>query len=1141
MSNRGIENLNDEVYKSALDLSETIVFEYDIAHDVMSFADNVKKYIPCAATIPEYVDAISMTGKIHPEDIKKAMQFFHNTSDDTKVRVEYLRFMDFKGEYPLYQIKARLISDGEGNATLLYGTYTKLDDNEEKVKSYSKDPLTMLDNRETVIAKINNYFANLPEGNVAGLMIVDIDDFRMCSALCGKNAADTVLLEVSRLLQRALRGADIIGRIAEDEFVVCMKGVYTERVYCERATFIIDSVKNLSIATADEAELSASIGIAVENFESELAFEKMYDKALIALEAAKTGKKGDFALMSNELHASSEYKNIRLSGRELELVKSVLDPIMTWAYAVDEQFNLIYVNQALAKRLDIESEGICYKKLKGYSAPCPECPLFNMRDRSATCDGMVYSPSLRTMAAFRATRIVLRNKSRVYIIANISDDISKQMETLSNSSQRYADAVLALNDIIWDVNMTKNSCIRLQEEKVLAAVDSRVERYSNLLKYYLDNVVCPQDRELFISVTDPERIRKSVSLGMIQIRKEMRLNTKEHGYRWYSVTAFIEKASEEDDEKVFISARDIDRLREETIEKYTIEEKYKAMMEKSEFQMEIALNNERYEHVNELTGIYVFEYDVTTEKYYICSTFDTMFELNDNMLRDEWSLLTSLVPYDDDEETFEHFVQKVKTEPDTHSCTVRLINCYKKPVWFTLTVQTLKGMNNSLTRLTGVIQNVNAEMEVKAELEFRANFDSLTGLYNSEHFYKMTRERINLKSMANFAIISIDIKRFKIINDRFGIESGNNCLKYLGELIKKSLPWDGIAGHYQADIFSVLLEYTDDQLIFDYMAKLSTDFKYEDASKCGSSLSFGIYKIRDREVPIRLMCDRARFAKHEIKGNAFVNYAVYDDKLRLVMREQSEIESEMWQALENNEFVMYLQPKYDSHTEKICGAEALVRWQHPSKGLRMPGDFLPLFENNGFVKNLDECIWEQAAKYLSRLKEFGIEIPISVNLSRIHIHDEKLLDTLHSIVKRNGIDAKLMELEITENYFMDDVNDLYKCMMDLKAEGFVLEMDDFGSGYSSLNMLRNAPIDVIKIDRFFLDEIMVTPRGRIVVENSIKMSKQLGLLVVAEGVETREQLEFVRDSGCDVVQGYYYSKPVSVESFEELLKAEGRM
>ena len=481
---------------------------------------------------------------------------------------------------------------------------------------------------------------------------------------------------------------------------------------------------------------------------------------------------------------------------------------------------------------------------------------------------------------------------------------------------------------------------------------------------------------------------------------------------------------------------------------------------------------------------------------------------------------------------FDRFIEAAKTSAMIQRATVRIYNRFGVPVWYTIVLQTLRGLNNVPVRYLGTLQNVNAEMKIKAEMEYRADYDSMTGLYNSETFYKKAAAIINENKDDKFVIISIDVDRFRLINDRYGIDAGNRTLEMVGKMIRETSPKGSIAKRYQGDVFSVLLKYKTDQDLVQYMSKLSTEVRSARVVPMSVTLTYGIYKVGDRDIPVRLMCDRARAVKKQVKGNALTNYAVYDDVIRLKMREQAEIEEEMNAALANKEFVMFLQPQIDLKTRKICGAEALVRWKHPIKGILVPAQFLALFESNGFITKMDMYIWELACSYLHDLQQRGIYLPVSVNISRVHIGNTNLSDILLGLVKKYDIAPKYLELEITENLFMEDVDELFGEMSALKKCGFKIMMDDFGSGYSSLNMLRSAPLDTLKIDRFFLDEIMSTDRGKIIVESSVRMAKQLGLSVIAEGVETKDQLDFLDSIGCDTVQGFYYSRPIPPEEFE---------
>ena len=504
-------------------------------------------------------------------------------------------------------------------------------------------------------------------------------------------------------------------------------------------------------------------------------------------------------------------------------------------------------------------------------------------------------------------------------------------------------------------------------------------------------------------------------------------------------------------------------------------------------------------------------------------------------MTNEWSLLDSLRCHPDDQENFDRFKEAVKAAKQTQKTTVRLYNKYQIPIWYTVIIRTLHGLNNKPVRYLGTLQNVNTEMEIKAEMEYRAEYDSLTGLYNSDTFYLKAKELLHLKPEEQFAVISIDIDKFRLINDRYGIEIGNRSLAILGKSIREIAPKDSLAKRYQGDVFSVLMSYRTEQDLLNYMSTLSAKLRDNDSMPASISLAYGIYKVIDRELPVRLMCDRARLVKKQIKGSTLTNYAVYDDIIRLKFREQVEIEEEMQKALLNREFVMYLQPQIQVKDRRIYGAEALVRWKHPIRGLLLPAQFLPLFESNGFITRLDAYIWEEACRYLAELIRRDAALPISVNISRVHIGNTDLPDFLEGLVEKYQVPPRLLELEITENLFMDDVTQLFMQMTELKKRGFKILMDDFGSGYSSLNMLRKAPVDTLKIDRFFLDEIMSTERGKIIVEASVRMAKQIGLLTVAEGVETIEQLRFLEGIGCDIAQGFYFSKPVPVEQFEIFL------
>lgn len=292
--------------------------------------------------------------------------------------------------------------------------------------------------------------------------------------------------------------------------------------------------------------------------------------------------------------------------------------------------------------------------------------------------------------------------------------------------------------------------------------------------------------------------------------------------------------------------------------------------------------------------------------------------------------------------------------------------------------------------------------------------------------------------------------------------------------------------------------------------------------------------MTDTATPINLMCDRASLAARTVKGSFMKFCAFYDEQYRTEIIKTTEIERDMNLAITDKQFLMYLQPKYNLTSGDICGAEVLVRWKHPVKGLIQPNDFIPLFERNGFILKLDEYMWEEACRTIANWRAEGKEpVPLSVNISRYHIKNNDLVGVWKRLIRKYDIPAAYLILEITETFFYDS-EDLYVVLTKLQNMGFKLEVDDFGSGFSSLNMIRQVPVNAIKIDKEFLDKKLATDKGKIVISHTIAMAKDLQLGVIAEGVETKEHVDFLKSSDCDIAQGYFFAKPMPLDDFNKL-------
>lgn len=416
-------------------------------------------------------------------------------------------------------------------------------------------------------------------------------------------------------------------------------------------------------------------------------------------------------------------------------------------------------------------------------------------------------------------------------------------------------------------------------------------------------------------------------------------------------------------------------------------------------------------------------------------------------------------------------------------------------------------------------------------------YDRLTGMYSKEFFYQKVREILDANPDKDYTIVCSNIENFKLYNDTFGREAGDRLLKESAKGMQMYIGDEGICGRYGADRFMCMRESgqekSDREHIFGSTSS-NIEKKIENLS-----VKWGIYEITDRTVPVEKMCDRALLAAENIKGQYNIPSAVYDDNLRNKLLREKAITDAMEKALENGEFLVYYQPKYSLNDDRMSGAEALVRWVHPERGFMNPGEFIPLFEKNGFIPRLDKYIWEQVCIKLREWKEKGYGLlPVSVNISRADVYHLDLADTLLTITQKYGVNPELLHLEITESAYADNPNQIIATVDNLRKLGFIVEMDDFGSGYSSLNMLNQMKIDVLKLDMEFMRNEMTKPSNQSILRFVVSMAHWMNLSVVAEGVESKAQVDRLREIGCDYVQGYYFAKPMPVNEFEDLFKKQ---
>ena len=416
--------------------------------------------------------------------------------------------------------------------------------------------------------------------------------------------------------------------------------------------------------------------------------------------------------------------------------------------------------------------------------------------------------------------------------------------------------------------------------------------------------------------------------------------------------------------------------------------------------------------------------------------------------------------------------------------------------------------------------------------------DVLTGLYNPDFFYRYAEQYDARHGDLLMDAIVININHFHMINERYGRAYGDEVLKRVGEKTRAIVHDDGgIVCRRDADTFMIYAPHRTDYT--DILESVSEGAAGDGRDENIVRLRMGVYPRADRGIDIERRFDRAKLAADSVRSTFTKAVAIYDSALHESAIFAEQLLIDFPRAIETRQFQVYYQPKYDIRGEEpvLNSAEALVRWLHPEFGMISPGVFIPLFEKNGLIRRLDGYVWRAAASQMKDWQDrLGISVPVSVNVSRMDMYDPCLVDSVRDLVSEYGLEQKELMLEVTESAYTEDSEHIIRTVEDFRRVGFFIEMDDFGSGYSSLNMLSNLPIDALKLDMQFIRNAFKNGRNTRMVEIVIEIADSLGVPVIAEGVETAEQMFTLKAMGCDIVQGYYFSKPVPAEQFETFLK-----
>ncbi len=413
--------------------------------------------------------------------------------------------------------------------------------------------------------------------------------------------------------------------------------------------------------------------------------------------------------------------------------------------------------------------------------------------------------------------------------------------------------------------------------------------------------------------------------------------------------------------------------------------------------------------------------------------------------------------------------------------------------------------------------------------------DSITDLLNKEGFFVRARKALDENPDKEYQLLCVDIVQFKVINQSVGYKSGDKVLVFVADLLRELFSEESVIARFSGDRFQALIPSpinTDDVNKYIYNRLDNSPINLP------LIIQFGIYEVWDKSTSIATMCDWSKMALDPIKGRYKEFFSTFTENMYNKIQKEQQIVSQMDEAITKNQFIVYYQPKWDINTDKIIGAEALVRWIHPEYGFMSPGEFIPIFEKNGFITKLDLYVWEEVCRQTRQWLDEGIQVePISVNVSRNDIFSEDLIINLNNLIAKYNLKANQLHLEITETAYTQTHDQLSEVVRNLSENGFVIEMDDFGSGYSSLNMLSEVPVDIIKLDLLFLNKRSAASKSnRRILKLIVNIAKELGLDLIAEGVETKEDVINLKEIGCSKAQGYFYAKPMKAEEFVKLIK-----
>lgn len=1019
------------------------------------------------------------------------------------------------------------------------------------------DAFTGFFNRNKYLRFLENIETN--KLSSLGIVFLDIEDLKKINEIYGYNQGNSFILKTCEILKKYFSEYDIY-RISGDEFVIVCKDI-DYSLFIEKINLSKEEFENLDKFTVSIVQTWSD-----ENININLLTDKA-DK-LILQEKRKYYKKiKDNLLLYDNFDENGDILSDTLSVKK-RIVRNHF--IARWSYDAVYELNLTTEKFSLIHKTD--NKLVCYpikdniKEVFNYIYRYIVHPddleilknIFDINNLKAQfknedlgldigyrhlgSDNIYYWISASFKRIIYPKDIYEKDDIIILILLkNINDKIVKKSDLRKIENKHYT-ALKKTCDCVFDVNIENDTYLMSLNKEIYSFKQVPTSgKYDFYVKYIAKNFIYPDDRKKWLDNMLLKNMINIFNSGKKEISVDYRIKHNDK-YLWFNNLAIYLTGDNLSSNSIMIILHNIESQKQSE----QIGIKNELLNQEIKYQKEINFIDSRYKIIVEQTKASIIEWCKDVNKFPIVvkegenrgSVFvsnelieDFDYKKNNADSSFLWYLLNNNKVHKDDRDKFEEFIFR-SYSGNYAELICRVTKDEKKFEWYKFTLSVILGKDGTKERMIGTVLNVDQETRAKEALKIKAERDALTGILNQSTFYVKADEFLKKYKNNSYVIIMMDIDKFKIVNDIYGMDGGNKALIYISNIIQENINKDDLCARMYADVFYIMANCKTDNNIISLVNRITRKLRN---MNFGSMLipSFGICRVTNKDIPIVKLCEMAGFAHKSIKGNYIKHWMFYDETIKQNVVEEKQIENEMENALEQDEFLIYLQPKYNMAKKEIVGAEALVRWKHPIKGLIPPNKFIPLFEKNGFIIKLDVFVWEQVCKILRKWIDEGKKVfPISVNVSRLHLYNPLFRITIEKLVKKYNLPHSLIELELTENLFFDNIEHLFTVLTDLQKEGFTLDMDDFGSGYSSLNILKNLPVDVLKIDCEFFNETVATEKGKTVIKYTVGMANEMNMKVVAEGVETEEQVKFLLDVGCQIAQGYYFSKPIPISEFE---------